>query len=137
MSLNKCKIIDLPKIQDFRGNLTFIEQNSHVPFDIQRIYYLFDVPGGAERGGHAHQKLEQLIIPVAGSFNVVIDDGKERKTIELNRAFRGLYICPMVWRELSNFSSGAVCLVIASRLYEEDDYIREYAEFKRATEINL
>ena len=137
MSLNKCKIIDLPKIQDFRGNLTFIEQNSHVPFDIQRIYYLFDVPGGAERGGHAHQKLEQLMIPVAGSFNVVIDDGKERKTIELNRAFRGLYICPMVWRELSNFSSGAVCLVIASRLYEEDDYIREYAEFKRTTEINL
>ena len=137
MSLNKCKIIDLPKIQDFRGNLTFIEQNSHVPFDIQRIYYLFDVPGGAERGGHAHQKLEQLIIPVAGSFNVVIDDGKERKTIELNRAFRGLYICPMVWRELSNFSSGAVCLVIASRRYEEDDYIREYAEFKRATGINL
>ena len=137
MSLNECKIIDLPKIQDYRGNLTFIEQNSHIPFDIQRIYYLFDVPGGAERGGHAHQKLEQLIIPVAGSFNVVIDDGKERKTIELNRAFRGLYICPMVWRELSNFSSGAVCLVIASRLYEEDDYIREYAEFKRATEINL
>ena len=137
MSLNECKIIDLPKIQDYRGNLTFIEQNSHIPFDIQRIYYLFDVPGGAERGGHAHQKLEQLIIPVAGSFNVVIDDGKERKTIELNRAFRGLYICPMVWRELSNFSSGAVCLVIASRLYEEDDYIREYAEFKRTTEINL
>ena len=137
MSLNECKIIDLPKIQDYRGNLTFIEQNSHIPFDIQRIYYLFDVPGGAERGGHAHQKLEQLIIPVAGSFNVVIDDGKERKTIELNRAFRGLYICPMVWRELSNFSSGAVCLVIASRLYEEDDYIREYAEFKRATETNL
>ena len=137
MSLNECKIIDLPKIQDYRGNLTFIEQNSHIPFDIQRIYYLFDVPGGAERGGHAHQKLEQLIIPVAGSFSVVIDDGKERKTIELNRAFRGLYICPMVWRELSNFSSGAVCLVIASRLYEEDDYIREYAEFKRTTEINL
>ena len=132
MSINDCKISDLPKIHDPRGNLTFIEANSHIPFDIKRVYYLYDVPGGTERGGHAHKELHQLIIAMSGSFDVILDDGKDKKRVHLNRSYIGLYVCPMIWRELDNFSSGAVCLVLASNRYDEVDYYRDYAEFMRA-----
>jgi hypothetical protein len=132
MALEKCKIMELPKIYDPRGNLTFIESESHVPFQIQRVYYLYDVPGGAERGGHAHKDLHQLIIAMSGSFDVLLDDGKEKKRFHLNRSYNGLYVCPMIWRELDNFSSGSVCMVLASNKYDEDDYYREYAQFMRA-----
>lgn len=129
MDVNKCTMIDLPKISDPRGNLTFIEGNRHVPFDIQRVYYLYDVPGGAERGGHAHKALHQLIIAMSGSFDVLLDDGKNKKRVHLSRSYNGLYVCPMIWRELDNFSSGSVCMVLASNKYEESDYYRDYGEF--------
>ena len=132
MSLSNCKIIDLPKITDPRGNLTFIEGHGHVPFDIARVYYLYDVPGGSERGGHAHKELQQLIIAMSGSFDVVLDDGKDKKRFHLNRPYYGLLVCPMMWRELDNFSSGAVCMVLASNKYDESDYYRDYAEFMKA-----
>ena len=131
MDINLCKIIDLPKIADPRGNLTFIEGHNHIPFDIQRVYYLYDVPGGAERGGHAHKALHQLIIAMSGSFDVILDDGENKKRVHLNRSYQGLFVCPMIWRELDNFSSGSVCLVLASNLYSEDDYFREKHEFMR------
>lgn len=129
MSLSDCQIIDLPKVSDPRGNLTFIEGERHVPFCFQRIYYLYDVPGGAERGGHAHLALTQLIIAVSGSFDISLDDGYEKKTFHLNRSYKGLLVCPMIWRELDNFSSGAVCMVLASNLYDEADYFRDYHTF--------
>lgn len=129
MSLSKCRIIDLPKTTDVRGNLTFIEGGRHIPFDIQRVYYLYDVPGGAERGGHAHKELHQLIVAMSGSFDVVLDDGHNKKRIHLNRSYQGIYICPMMWRELDNFSSGSVCMVLASNYYDESDYYRDYDEF--------
>lgn len=128
-SINNCKLVDLPKITDPRGNLTFVEGGNHIPFDIQRAYYLYDVPGGAERGGHAHKGLQQLIIAMSGSFDVVLDDGREKKRYHLNRSYTGLYVCPMIWRELDNFSSGSVCMVLASQKYDEDDYYRVYSEF--------
>lgn len=132
-SLSNCRIIELPKIADPRGNLTFIEGGGrHVPFDIKRVYYLYDVPGGAERGGHGHKALHQLIIAMSGSFDVVLDDGREKKRFHLNRSYYGLYVCPMIWRELDNFSSGSVCMVLASNLYDEDDYYRDYSTFRRA-----
>lgn len=124
-----CKIIDLPKISDPRGNLTFVEGGNHVPFDIKRVYYLYDVPGGAERGGHAHKALHQLIIAISGSFDIHLDDGHEKKTIHMNRSYYGLYVCPMIWREIDNFSSGAVCMVLASNYFDEDDYYRDYSKF--------
>lgn len=130
--LADCKMISLPKIADSRGNLTFIESRRHVTFEIQRVYYLYDVPGGAERGGHAHRGLHQLIIAMSGSFDVVLDDGKEKKRFHLNRSYSGLYVCPMIWRELDNFSSGSVCMVLASNFYDESDYYRDYNEFIRA-----
>mgnify|MGYP000046430652 FL=1 len=129
MSIDNCTVIDLPKIHDPRGNLTLIEGGGHIPFDIQRVYYLYDVPGGAERGGHAHKGLHQLIIAMSGSFDVILDDGKDKKRVHLNRSYQGLYVCPMMWRELDNFSSGAVCMVLASDYYDEKDYYREYSEF--------
>lgn len=131
--IEQCKIIDLPKIGDPRGNLTFIESGRHAPFDIQRVYYLYDVPGGAERGGHAHKALHQLVIAISGSFDIALDDGREKKRFHLNRSYHGLYICPMIWREMDNFSSGAVCLVLASNLYDEADYYRKYADFLAAS----
>jgi dTDP-4-dehydrorhamnose 3,5-epimerase-like enzyme len=127
-----CRIIDLPRVADARGNLTFIEANDHVPFDIERVYYLYDVPGGEFRGGHAHRQLEQLIIAAAGSFDVVIDDGTRSERFFLNRSYVGLYVPRMVWRELDNFSSGSVSLVLASQKYDEDDYFRDYDEFAAA-----
>lgn len=129
MGVEQARIIELPKISDPRGNLTFIEANRHVPFDIRRVYYLYDVPGGETRGGHAHKDLEQVIIATSGSFDVVLDDGRERRRFFLNRSYYGLYVPRLVWRELENFSSGSVCLVLASQPYEEADYFREYADF--------
>lgn len=127
--IENCKIIDLPKIYEPRGNLTFIEAGRHIPFDIKRVYYLYDVPGGSERGGHAHKGLHQLIIAMSGSFDIHINDGGQTKTFHLNRSYNGLYICPMIWREIDNFSSGAVCMVLASNFYDEADYYRDYDEF--------
>jgi len=132
MSINKCSIINLPKIADPRGNLTFIEGGRHVPFQIQRVYYLYDTPGGAERGGHAHKGLQQLIVAMSGSFDVVLNDGQEKKRFHLNRSYYGLYVCPMIWRELDNFSSGSVCMVLASNYYDESDYYRDFQEFVKA-----
>lgn len=132
LNIDACQMVSLPKIADPRGNLTFIEGGNHIPFDIQRVYYLYDVPGGAERGGHAHKGLQQLIIAMSGSFDVVLDDGCQKKRVHLNRSYNGLYVCPMIWRELDNFSSGSVCMVLASSKYTEDDYYRNYADFIQA-----
>lgn len=131
-SVDQCRIVELPKISDPRGNLTFIEGRRHVPFDFQRMYYLYDVPGGAERGGHAHKALHQLIIAMSGSFDVLLDDGRNKKQFHLNRSYYGLYVCPLIWRELNNFSSGSVCVVLASNTYDEADYYRNYGEFLQA-----
>jgi hypothetical protein len=132
MPLNSCRVINLPKITDQRGNLTFIEGERHVPFDIKRVYYLYDVPGGAERAGHAHKGLEQLLIAISGSFDVVLDDGCDKKRFHLNRSYYGLYVPAMLWRELDNFSSGSVCLVLASAPFDEADYYRDYGAYLRS-----
>ena len=124
--IEKCKIIDLPRINDPRGNLTFVEAWNHIPFDIKRVYYLYDVPGGSQRGGHAHKGLHQLIIAMSGSFDIHLDDGYSKKTIHMNRSYYGLFVCPMIWREIDNFSSCAVCMVLASNFYDEADYYRDY-----------
>lgn len=129
MNIDLCKIIDLPKITDVRGNLTFVEGGNQIPFDIQRVYYLYDVPGGAQRGGHAHKALHQLIVAMSGSFDVLLDDGINKKRVHMNRSYNGLYVCPMIWRELDNFSSGSVLMVLASNKYDENDYYRNYEEF--------
>ncbi|MFN6198220.1 MAG: sugar 3,4-ketoisomerase [Aphanizomenon sp.] len=135
MSIKECKLIQLPKITDPRGNLTFIEGNHHIPFDIKRVYYLYDVPGGAERGGHAHKQLQQLIIGISGSFDVILDDGHEKRRFHMSRSYYGLYLGSMIWRELDNFSSASVCMVLASTVYEESDYYRDYQEFLEAVKI--
>jgi dTDP-4-dehydrorhamnose 3,5-epimerase-like enzyme len=127
--IDHCRIIQLPRFEDPRGSLTFVESNQQIPFEIRRVYYLYDVPGGSERGGHAHKGLQQLIIAMSGSFDIHLDDSQERKTFHLNRSYYGLLVCPMIWREIDNFSSGAVCLVLASNFYTEDDYYRDYQDF--------
>ncbi|MHB8543819.1 MAG: sugar 3,4-ketoisomerase [Leptospirales bacterium] len=127
--LASCRLIELPKIMEPRGNLTFIEGSQHLPFDIRRVYYLYDVPGGSERGGHAHKDLHQFIIAMSGSFDVVLSDGKESRVFHLNRSYYGLYLSSMIWRELNNFSSGSVCLVLASEHYDEADYYRNYGQY--------
>ena len=129
MKIDLCKIIDLSKISNPSGNLTFIENNNHIPFAIQRVYYMYDVPGGAYRGAHAHKNLEQLIIAMSGSFDIEIDDGETKRRFHLNRPYYGLYIPPMMWRFLDNFSSGVVCMVLASDVFDEADYIRDYSQF--------
>lgn len=132
MTIDRCEIMQLPKIQDPRGNLTFIEGGNHIPFDILRVYYLYDVPGGSERGGHAHKELHQFIIAMSGSFDIVLDDGEKKKRVHLCRSYYGLYVPPMIWREIDNFSTSSVCMVLASNRYDESDYYRDYTEFRRA-----
>lgn len=129
MALSDCRLIDLPKISDPRGNLTFIEGGSHIPFDIKRVYYLYDVPGGAERGAHGHRRLQQFIVAMSGSFDVILDDGYNKRTVHMNRSYYGLYVSPMMWRDITNVSSGAVLMVLASELYDESDYFRDYDQF--------
>jgi len=131
-TINECKIIQLPFIQNRQGNITPINSEVDICFKLNRIYYLYDVPGGSSRGGHAHKQLQQVIVSVMGAFDVIIDDGVSRKTVHLDRAYNGLYIPQMIWRELDNFSSGAICLVLASRPYDEADYFRDYNEFLKA-----
>lgn len=132
MGIDACRVLEFPKIKDHRGNLTFLEGGRHVPFEIRRVYYLYDVPGGESRAGHAHQALASVIIAINGSFDVVIDDGRQRRTIRLSRANEGLYLCPGIWRELHNFTSGSVSLVLASEFYDENDYYRDYDVFVKA-----
>ena len=129
MPLNDCRMFELPKIADPRGNLTFVEAGNHVPFDIKRVYYLYDVPGGSDRGSHAHKNLHQFVVAMSGSFDIVLNDGDRQRRFHLNRSYFGLYICPMTWRALDNFSSGSVCMVLASAHYDVNDYIRDYDEF--------
>ena len=133
MSIKECKIIELAKIGDPRGNLTSIEAQRDIPFEIKRVYYLYDVPGGASRAGHGHKTLQQLIIAMSGSFDVVLDDGFTKERHHLNRSYFGLYVAPMMWREIDNFSSGSVCMVLASDHFRESDYYRDYDEFLQAT----
>lgn len=133
-SVSDCRLIDLPRIADPRGNLTVVEAEEHIPFEIRRVYYLYDVPGGASRAGHAHIALQQFVIAAAGSFDVLVDDGRDRKRFFLNRSYYGVYIPSMIWREIENFSSGSVCLALASTHYDAADYYRDYEEFLRAVE---
>ena len=130
-TLQNCKILSIPKIEDPRGNLSVIE-NDVIPFDIKRVYYLYDVPSGAERGGHSHKEQQEFLVALSGSFDVILNDGKVEKTVSLNKPFEGLLITSGIWRELKNFSSGAVCLVIASDVFLEEDYIREFEDFLKS-----
>jgi hypothetical protein len=132
MPIQDCRLIDLPKIKDERGNLTFIEGGCHVPFEIRRVFYLYDVPGGSTRAGHALKSCHQFIIAISGSFDLVLDDGSARQRFHLNRSHYGLYVTPLTWREIDNFSSNSVCLVLASEVYSESDYYRDYESFLRA-----
>lgn len=135
MGVHDCRALDLPVIHAPEGNLTVVEGDDRVPFTIQRVYYLYDVPTGAVRGGHAHRSLQQLLVPLSGSFDVLLDDGGEKRTVTLNRPSVGLLLTPMIWRELVNFSSGSVCLVLASAHYDESDYFREYEDFLAAVRV--
>lgn len=131
MGISECRIINFPKVHDARGNLSIIQENSHIPFKIRRVYYLYDVPSGTSRGGHAHLETEQIIIALSGSFDVLVDDGFERKSIFLNRPHYGLYIPPLIWREIENFSSNSVALSIVSTVFDEGDYLRDYDDFRQ------
>jgi hypothetical protein len=126
-----CNIIHLRRIHNRAGNITPVENNIHVPFDVKRVYYLYDIPGGESRAAHGHKQLEQFIVAASGSFDLTIDDGINKKTVQLNRPYMGLHVKPGIWRDISNFSSGAICLVLASMLYTEEDYLRDYAAFKQ------
>lgn len=128
-SIYNCSILQLPKIHNRAGNITALENNIHLPFDVKRVYYLYDVPAGEERGGHAHRELQQIVVAASGAFDVLLNDGTNKKIVHLDRPFIGLHIVPGIWRELLNFSSGAVCLVLASHKYDEKDYIRDYRDF--------
>lgn len=129
---NDGAILELPKIADPRGNLTFVESGRHVPFEIKRVFYLYDVPGGEMRAGHALKKCHQFIIAIAGSFDVILDNGNEKKRFAMNRSYCGLYVPPLIWREIENFSTNSICLVLASEFYGEEDYFREYDDFSKA-----
>ena len=138
MSVSDCRIISLPKIPDERGNLSFVEAGRPVPFVIQRVYWIYDVPGGETRGGHAYRTLQEFFIALSGSFDVIVDDGRERKVVTLNRSYVGLYVPNMIWRYLENFSTNAVCMILASQPYMETDYIREYSTFlKQVIDIKM
>lgn len=128
-TVDDCRVLELPRIVRAEGTLTPIEGGKHVPFEIARVYYLYDVPGGSSRGGHAHKQLLQLMVAIMGSFDVVLDDGSTRRRVSLNRGYHGLYLPNLIWRELENFSSGAICVVLASQPYQESEYIREYSNF--------
>ena len=128
--MSSVKIIQLPKFLDARGNLSFIEQESHIPFKIERTYWIYDVPGGEKRGGHAYKENEELIVALSGSFDIIVDDGKEKKTFSLNRSYYGLYVPKGTWREMQNFSTNSLALILSSTKYDESDYIRDYDEFK-------
>lgn len=130
MKYNMPQIINLPKILDRRGNLSFIEEGKHLPFKIERTFWIYDVPGGESRGGHAYYETEEFIVALSGSFDVVLDDGKERKRYSLNRSYYGLYVPKMIWREMENFSTNSLALVISSTKYDAKDYIRDYNLFK-------
>lgn len=130
-TIQNCKILAIPKIEDPRGNLSVIEHNV-IPFEIKRVYYLYDVPSGAERGGHSHREQHEFLVALSGSFDVILNDGNHQKTVTLNKPFEGLLITNGIWRELKNFSSGAVCLVIASDVFSEEDYIREFEDFLKS-----
>ena len=132
MPLKDCLVLDLPKIADPRGNLTFIESNRHIPFEIKRVFYLYDVPGGAARAGHALRNCHHFIIAASGCFDVILNDSFEEKRFHLSRSYYGLYIPPLIWREIDNFSSGSVCVVLASEFYNEKDYYRDFESFVRA-----
>jgi hypothetical protein len=128
--IHNCNVVEMEKNHNPAGNITVYQNGSPQPFDVKRVYYLYDVPGGSERGGHAHRELHQLIVAASGSFDVIIDDGRNKKIIQLNRPYFGLLVVPGIWREIVNFSSGAICLVLASEKYSEADYIRDYSEFR-------
>jgi dTDP-4-dehydrorhamnose 3,5-epimerase-like enzyme len=128
-SIYNCNVITLPKVHNRSGNITALNNSIDLPFDVCRVYYLYDIPGGELRGGHAHKELQQLIVAVSGSFDITLDDGLNKKTVSLNRPYYGLHVMPGIWRELNNFSSGAVCLVLASHKFDENDYIRDYSQF--------
>jgi dTDP-4-dehydrorhamnose 3,5-epimerase-like enzyme len=129
--IHSCNVVELSKIHNRAGNITIIQNGSHQPFNVKRVYYLYDVPGGSERGGHAHKTLYQLIVAASGSFDVILDDSRNKKIIQLNSPNFGLLIIPGIWREIVNFSSGAICLVLASEKYNEDDYLRNYIDFEK------
>ena len=131
--LNKIQLVDIPKILDERGNLSFIEELNHIPFQIKRTYWIYDVPGGEVRGGHAYKTLHEFIVALSGSFDVVLDDGKTKKTYSLNRSYYGLYVPNMVWRSIENFSTNSLCMILASEKYDENDYVRDYEEFIKST----
>jgi dTDP-4-dehydrorhamnose 3,5-epimerase-like enzyme len=128
-SIQDCQLIEINQIGDRRGHISVIENNREVPFEVKRVYYLYDVPSGEERGGHSHKDLQQLIVAVSGSFDIVVDDGAKKETFSLNRPNKGLYFPAGLWREINNFSSGAICLVLASHEYDEQDYLRDYNDF--------
>ena len=136
-SVYNCSIMQLPKIHNRAGNITALENNVTVPFEVKRVYYLYDIPGGEARGGHAHKELEQFIIAASGAFDVLIDDGTNKKVVHLDSPYIGLHIVPGIWRELLNFSSGSVCLVLASHKYNEKDYVRTYNDFKETKQIKV
>jgi WxcM-like, C-terminal len=129
--IHNCNVVELTKIHNPAGNITIIQNGNYQPFEVKRVYYLYDVPGGSERGGHAHKALYQLVVAASGSFDVILDDNRNKKIIQLNRPYFGLLIVPGIWREIVNFSSGAICLVLASAKYEQSDYIRDYTVFQK------
>lgn len=137
MNIDDCKIIELPKITDIRGNLTFVEEKRHIPFVIKRIFYIYDIPTGEDRGAHAHKKLHQFLICLSGSFDVSIDDGFKTSLVHLNRPWKGLHIPPLIWASEINFDPGSICLVLVSDFYDESDYIRDYNQFLKNVGVNI